>query len=559
MNTTDVSGGALLELKDLTIRFGKNGSETPAIDHVSFSVMPGETLAIVGESGSGKSVSSLAIMGLLPANTATISNGTIKFRGETVHDTKQLRGTSVAIIFQEPMTSLNPVMKCGKQVEEMLRHHKGLSGAEAKQKVISLFSEVKLPRPEQLAGSYPHQLSGGQRQRVMIAMALCCEPAVLIADEPTTALDVTVQASILELLKSIQVSRGMSMVFISHDLSVVSGIADHIVVMRKGQVVESGSARQVLFSPSHPYTVGLLKCRPGGKDLLKRLPTIGEIEKGNEFVPEIRIPHDSRGQTPILQVKELTKIYRSKKFLGRGEDTEVKAVDAVTFDVFPGETLGLVGESGCGKTTLSRMLLRLLESTSGSIFFKGKDISQLREEEMRLERKNMQMIFQDPYSSLNPKLLIGTSITEPMRVFSMVGDSTARKKKALQLLDRVGLPATAFDRYPHEFSGGQRQRIVIARALSMEPEFIICDESVSALDVSVQAQVLNLLMSLKEEMGLTYIFISHDLAVIRHMSDRIMVMNAGKIEEIGLAGDVLGHPTSPYTRRLLESLPTFES
>lgn len=555
MNTTDPTINPRVEVKHLTIRFGNNPN--PAIDDLSFVVYPGETLAIVGESGSGKSVSSLALMGLLPQKTTTISNGEFYFSGQRVLNPELLRGTTIAMIFQEPMTSLNPVMTCGGQVDEMLIHHLKIPKAEARKKTISLFEEVKLPRPDDLVDSYPHQLSGGQRQRVMVAMALCCEPSVLIADEPTTALDVTVQASILELLQNLQKSRGMSLIFISHDLAVVAGIADRIAVMKKGKLVEFGNASEVLRNPQHTYTKGLLACRPNSVLPLKRLTTIRDLEEGSVPVPEVRTRLDATAAEPLLVVRDLTRIFSSEKKLFGKRKEDVKAVNEVSFEVYPGETLGLVGESGCGKTTLSRMLLGLSETTSGSVIYKGVEINQLDAGQMRPFRKKMQLIFQDPFSSLNPKLTVGTCIEEPMQVFGLYGSNEGRKRKVLYLLDRVGLPANAFDRYPHEFSGGQRQRIVVARALSMEPEFIICDESVSALDVSVQAQVLNLLSELKEEMGLTYIFISHDLAVIRHMSDRIMVMNKGRIEEIGPAGQVLEHPKSPYTMRLMESLPTF--
>jgi peptide/nickel transport system ATP-binding protein len=568
----------LLAVNDLGVSFRSGETIQSAIQHVSFDVFPGKTLAIVGESGSGKTVSSLSIMSLLPRGKAIFDSGSFTFDSsafsldaeKSAHILpsdellKAMRGHGVAMIFQEPMTSLNPVMTCGEQVSEMLRKHLALGREEAWSRTLELFREVLLPRPEAILTQYPHQLSGGQRQRVMIAMAISCNPKILIADEPTTALDVTVQKEILTLLKNLQEKHGMAMIFITHDLGVVAEIADTIVVMCRGKIVERGLASNVLKHPEHTYTKGLLACRPQPGEKREQLITLADFEKPVKSAPNsIKVP-DLKKAAPdttkvLLDVHGVSKVYSGvKKFFQKSP--EVVAVKNVSFAIHTGETLGLVGESGCGKTTLSRMLLGLIPATGGSIVYDTKkygvqDITTLAKSELRKLRKEIQIIFQDPYSSLNPKHTIGDAITEPMRVFDLHETNTKRKKHALELLEKVGMKPELYDRYPHEFSGGQRQRIVIARALACEPSFIICDESVSALDVSVQAQVLNLLNDLKRDFGLTYLFISHDLNVVYHMSDRILVMNKGSVEEIGTCDQVFFHPQSDYTKRLLAAIP----
>ncbi len=576
----------LLEVKNLSVSFRNEKSVFKAVDDISFTIQPGETLGIVGESGSGKSVTSLSLMKLIAKPAGNIDNGMalLHTKSDGILDLLSLsdkvirkyRGNDIAMIFQEPMTSLNPVFTCGDQVAEALRLHKKLSKKEARIETIKLFNRVKLPRAESMYDSYPHQLSGGQKQRVVIAMAISCEPKILIADEPTTALDVTVQATILELLKELQEETGMGMIFITHDLGVISRIANKVLVMYKGKAVEQGSVAEIFNDPKHPYTKGLLACRPAKNISMKRLPVIGDFmsidangnyhetgESVNEVLDRLKVAdgaresklHELKSKTPLLSVRNLQTYFPIKKGLFGKVAGEVKAVDNVNFDVYPGETLGLVGESGCGKTTLGRSILRLVEPTGGEIIYNGTDIRSLDATKLRLFRKQMQLIFQDPYSSLNPRLTAGTAIQEPMKVHQLYSNEKERKEMVLQLLTKVGLKEEHYHRYPHQFSGGQRQRICIARALSLNPDFIICDESVSALDVSVQAQVLNLLNELKEEKGLTYIFISHDLSVVRFMSDRMLVMNKGCIEEMGEANEVYNNPKSEYTRKLIEAIP----
>ncbi|MFM9986094.1 MAG: ABC transporter ATP-binding protein [Flavobacteriales bacterium] len=572
----------LLRVNDLMVGFRSERGFQTAVKSVSFELLSGSTLAIVGESGSGKSVSSLSLMALLRKDKAFFEKGRFEFDAEAfrnvfnTYDEKSksptfslkpddehlslLRGKGIAMIFQEPMTSLNPVMTCGLQVSEMIRHHKKVDANEARKRTIALFEEVRLPRATEMFDQYPHQLSGGQRQRVMIAMAISCEPRILIADEPTTALDVTVQKGILELLKSLQTRYNMAMIFITHDLGVVAEIADNIVVMRKGEVVEKGSAKDILTNPKEPYTRGLMACRPDPEKKSVRLKTVDDFLKTDDpesiLRNDIRIPSELESmQNALLEVRHLSKIYEGKKSLFRKNGQEVRAVNDVNFNIGLGETLGLVGESGCGKTTLSRMLLGLIPASEGQILFKGKDITQLSSGEMRSLRKDMQIIFQDPYSALNPQHTIREAITEPMQVFGLHESAKGRLQRAKELMIQVGLSEDFLDRYPHEFSGGQRQRIVIARALAVQPSFLICDESVSALDVSVQAQVLNLLNDLKHQFNLTFLFISHDLNVVYYMSDRIMVMNKGKIEEMGPASDVFYRPQKEYTQLLLDSIP----
>lgn len=565
----------MLNVKNLDIQFlnEEDNSWLKAVDEVSFNVGKGKVLGIVGESGSGKSVTSFSIMRLHdPQNTKI--GGEIEFQRINLlnlsdEEIRKYRGNKIAMIFQEPMTSLNPVFTCGDQVKEAIILHQKADKRTAKKKTIALFNEVQLPRPEQIFDSYPHQLSGGQKQRVMIAMALSCNPELLIADEPTTALDVTVQKTILELLRKLKTERDMAMIFISHDLAVISEIADEVAVMYKGQIVEQGPAKRLFETPEHPYTKGLLACRPSPHRLLKKLPVVADFMNENKdmavahlleinsYTPrEIEVRRKQLyGMDPLLQVKQLCTWYPVNKGLFGKTKDYVKAVDNITFDVFPGETLGLVGESGCGKTTLGRSIIRLVEPTSGQILFNGTDITSLNAGGLRRMRRDVQIIFQDPYSSLNPRLTVGNALMEPLQVHKMFNNNAERKAHVLNLLKRVDLKAEHFSRYPHEFSGGQRQRIVIARALALQPRFIICDESVSALDVSVQAQVLNLLRELQQEFGLTYIFISHDLAVVKHISDRMLVMNKGKIEEQGFPEAIYYHPRADYTKKLIAAIP----
>jgi peptide/nickel transport system ATP-binding protein len=564
----------LLQIKNLSVDFVTEQGTVNALKNISFNVKAGEIVALVGESGSGKSVTSLSILQLLPSPPAQYTTGEILFTDDGAstidllkgnrYDLQNIRGNKIAMIFQEPMTSLNPVLTCGTQVMEALLLHKKISTSAAKQQTINWFEKVKLPNAAALFNRYPHQLSGGQKQRVMIAMAMCCNPSLLICDEPTTALDVTVQKTILQLIKELQEQTGMGVIFITHDLGVVAEIADRALVMYKGEVVEQNTVSAIFQNPQHPYTKALIACRPVNHERGKRLPVVSDFwgEK-----PEIRIPnsevvplvsgskHQLSNNPVLLSAQNLSVWFPSKKsFFGTPVDY-TKAVDDVSFEVYKGETLGLVGESGCGKTTLGRTLLRLIEPTAGKIIYNNIDLTKKKKEELVALRKEVQIIFQDPYSSLNPRLSIGPAIAEPMLVHKIVTDSKQRKEKTIELLEKVGLKAEHYNRYPHEFSGGQRQRIVIARALALNPNFIVCDESVSALDVSVQAQVLNLLNDLKKDFGFTSIFISHDLSVVRYISDRIMVMNKGKIEEIGNADDIYYKPASAYTKQLIAAIP----
>ncbi|MBO9674694.1 MAG: ABC transporter ATP-binding protein [Sphingobacteriaceae bacterium] len=565
----------MLNVENLNIDFYNQEDKNwfKAVKKISFNVKKGTVLGIVGESGSGKSVTSFSIMRLHDERLAKIT-GDIDFEDISLlnlssNEIRQIRGNQISMIFQEPMTSLNPVFTCGDQVAEAIILHQKVDKAEAKKQTIALFNEVQLPRPEKIFDSYPHQISGGQKQRVMIAMALSCNPKLLIADEPTTALDVTVQKTILQLLLKLKTERNMAMIFISHDLGVVNEIADEVAVMYKGEIVEQGPAKSIFENPQHPYTKGLLACRPSPSLQLKKLPVVADFLTGKIDDASAHLQPSNQLTTaevaarreklyamrPLLQVKDLCTWYPINSGLFGKTTDYVKAVDQINFEVFPGETLGLVGESGCGKTTLGRTILRLIQPTSGSIIFNGQDITHLDKNELRKLRKDIQIIFQDPYASLNPKLSIGQSIMEPLQVHRLYQNDTERKQKVLELLDKVGLKADHFNRYPHEFSGGQRQRVVIARALALQPKFIICDESVSALDVSVQAQVLNLIKDLQREFGLTYIFISHDLAVVKHISDRILVMNKGKIEEEGFPEQIFYTPKAAYTQKLIEAIP----
>ncbi len=572
--------GKLLDIKNLSVSFETEDGNVNAVNDVSFSLNKGETVGIVGESGSGKSVTSLSIMRLLPAEGKISGNvfyqppnqTTVNLTDLSNDEMRKFRGNDIAMIFQEPMTSLNPVFSCGKQVAEALILHKKINSREARERTVALFERVKLPRPEQMFGSYPHQLSGGQKQRVMIAMAMSCDPSILIADEPTTALDVTVQATILELMRKLQDENNTGLLFITHDLGVVAEVADRVIVMYKGKIVEEGKVSDIFYHPQHPYTKGLLACRPPLNKRLRILPTVRDFMKENEDgtiteimssvnYPENEISKDATkslheklySQEPILQVKNVKVRFPIRSGVFGNVTDYVHAVDDISFDVYPGETLGLVGESGCGKTTLGRAIIRLIEPTAGKIFFKGLDFSSLYGQELRRMRKNIQIIFQDPYSSLNPRMTIGNAILEPMKVHGLFPGK--RKQKVYELLEKVNLKEEHYNRYPHEFSGGQRQRICIARALSLQPEFIICDESVSALDVSIQAQILNLLNELKRDLNFTCIFISHDLSVVKFMSDRMIVMNQGKIEEIGDPDEIYAAPVSPYTQKLIASIP----
>lgn len=579
----------LLEIKNLVTEFKTEDEIVKAVNDITFTVHKGETVGIVGESGSGKSVTSLSVMRLIPNPPGRIAageiiyhsknNGAIDLTKISDAEMRKYRGNEVAMIFQEPMTSLNPVYTCGDQVMEAIMLHQKLSKQDAKAKTIELFKKVQLPRPEYMFDSYPHQLSGGQKQRVMIAMAMSCQPSILIADEPTTALDVTVQKTILDLMRDLQAENDMGIMFITHDLGVIAELADKVVVMYKGKIVEQGNVLDIFNNPQHPYTKGLLACRPPLNKRLHWLPTVNDFMKTDEFgemtesnasveevVSKLVItPHERAerhkklyAQEPLLQLKNIKMHFPLEKSIFGTTKSYVKAVDDVSFDVYPGETLGLVGESGCGKTTLGRTILRLLEPTAGEIYFKGRNITHIPPKEMRDIRKDIQIIFQDPYSSLNPRITIGEAIIEPMAVHGILEDDRARKARVLELLERVNMNESHFYRYPHEFSGGQRQRICIARALALKPQFIICDESVSALDVSVQAQVLNLLNELRDEFGFTYIFISHDLSVVKFMSDRMVVMNKGVIEEMGNADDIYANPQSEYTKRLISAIPKGE-
>jgi peptide/nickel transport system ATP-binding protein len=590
----------LLTVQDLTIDFRSQRGQTRAVAGVSLTVNRGEVVAIVGESGSGKSVTSLALLGLLAKPAAQLASGTALFESEKLgqvdlltlseKELQQVRGNDISMIFQEPMTSLNPVLTCGYQVVEALLLHTSLSKQAAKDRAIELFTEAQLPRPAQLFKAYPHEISGGQKQRVMIAMAMACRPALLIADEPTTALDVTVQAKILQLIRDLRHEHGTAVLFITHDLGVVAEIADRILVMYRGRVVEQGTVLDIFTNPQHPYTKGLLACRPHLSIGQARLPVVADFMEADNAgnltarssrreevveksaAPQLRqiidtsktfpVEQNERStadleiKPPLLQVENLQVYFPIRKGFFTRTTEFVKAVDDVSFTIYPGETVGLVGESGCGKTTLGRALLRLTEPTAGRILFEDTDLAALPTGELRHRRREFQLVFQDPYAALNPMLKVGEAILEPLRVHGVGGTRAEQKARVRELLRTVGLSDDAEQRYPHEFSGGQRQRICIARALALRPKLIVCDESVSALDVSVQAQVLNLLNDLKRELGITYLFITHDLSVARFMSDRLLVMSQGRIVESGPAADVYAHPKNPYTQQLLAAIPS---
>jgi peptide/nickel transport system ATP-binding protein len=605
----------LLSIQQLSISFATPGGLSPGVENVCLDVRRGEIVALVGESGSGKSITALSILQLLPMPPARVMSGEIYLTGrngqtidllrQTPEQLQKIRGGEIAMIFQEPMTSLNPVFTCGDQVMEAIRTHRKLGSQDVRRMAIALFEKVKLPDPERMLSRYPHQLSGGQKQRVMIAMAMSGGPSLLICDEPTTALDVTVQKTILELIRGLQREEDLGVIFITHDLGVVAEIADRALVLYKGKIVEEGPVKELFTRPKHPYTKGLLNCRPALHRKGVRLPVVSDFMGGaagvaatvvregegtsdipeqsegyervlneerssGEVISDSAVVGQDRGEASVgggmrsvsvgtgevtMTIDDLSVWYPSRKnWLGKPVQY-TKAVDGVSFEVYRGETLGLVGESGCGKTTLGRAMLRLVEPTAGRVLFEGAQLTALSPGEVKKRRSYIQLIFQDPYSSLNPRLSIGRAISEAMEVHGIGATDRERKARVVELLEKVSLRADHFDRYPHEFSGGQRQRIVIARALSLHPSFLVCDESVSALDVSVQAQVLNLLNDLKKEFGFTVVFISHDLSVIRYISDRILVMNKGRIEEIGEAEAVYSHPKTDYTQKLIDAIP----
>ena len=550
----------LLEVQNLTIRFGAN----TVVDDLSFVLPKGKTLAIVGESGSGKSLTALALLGLLPTE-AQLSVQQLHFQPSTeqsfqlqncqAKDWQQIRGKAIGMIFQEPMTSLNPLQRCGQQIDEVLRLHLGLNAQQARQRSLEWLVKVKIQDPERIYRSYPHEISGGQKQRVMIAMAMCCNPSLLLADEPTTALDATVQKDIILLMRELQQEFNTAILFISHDLSLVEGLADQVLVMQQGKLVEKGSSEQIFEHAQAPYTKALLSCRPPLDHKVARLATIDDfVEKEQESeVKNTAPPIQPIASTNLLEVKNLSTWFSvQKSWFGKNRNW-VKAVQDASFDIKAGQTLGLVGESGSGKTTLGRSLLRLIEPTAGTIHYNGQNIEKIEAEAMRQLRRELQIVFQDPYSSLNPRLPVGLAITEPMKVHGICSNDQDRVERCISLLEQVGLQADHFTRYPHEFSGGQRQRLCIARALAVQPRFLVCDEAVSSLDVSVQATVLNLLKDLQAKQGLTYLFISHDLAVVRFMCDDIMVMKDGVIVEKGAAEQVFEAPAHPYTQALLEA------
>jgi len=555
----------LLEIKNLSISFQKSNEIFKALNDISFQIESGKFTAVVGESGSGKSLTALSILQLLPEG-ASVSGNIIFNTNENSTELTSLnnksisniRGHQISMIFQEPMTALNPLIKCGKQVTEILIQHKKISKQAAKEKTLQLFKEVELPNPEKIFNSYPHQISGGQKQRVMIAIAIACNPKLLIADEPTTALDVRVQKSIMGLLKKLQLQYNMSVMLITHDLGLVSDVADDIVVLYKGNIVEQGNARNLLTNPGNAYTKGLLMCKPSPEMKGKRLPVLSDFLSTENQLKVGKIEHEFatknvKADNPVIAVDSLKVYYPSSKNIWGKITSYHKALDGVSFDVYAQETIGIVGESGCGKTTLGRTILQLIQPTSGTIKINGQDVN--RENNAINKGKELQIVFQDPYGSLNPRLTIGDAITEPMKVHGLFVNNKQRKDKAIELMEQVSLKADQFNKYPHQFSGGQRQRICIARALSTEPSIMVFDESVSALDVSVQAQVLNLINELKSTYKFTSLFISHDLSVVHYISDRIIVMKDGKIVEQGDANEIFFNPKEDYTRELIGSIP----
>ena len=548
----------LISVQDLRVSFRMSKTETvEAVKGVSFDIPANSTVALVGESGSGKSVSAMSIVRLLPDNAILAPSSKILYNGRDllsapIEEMRALRGKDISVVFQEPMSSLNPVFTVGEQIAEVLRIHLKMSARQAMDRTLELMTEVGIPNPKERLKSYPHELSGGQQQRVMIAMAIACEPKLLIADEPTTALDVTVQRQIMDLLARLQERQKMSVLFISHDLGLVGEISDQVVVMRSGEVREAGDVATIFNAPSNAYTKALLACRPRLDSRPKRLAVIDDIVNNRPIITEQRVCAPANGPA-LIEVTGLCKDYPLKT--GLFKRSVFSAVKQADFSLHKGRTLGVVGESGSGKTTVGMMLTRLTDATAGSIMFEGKDLAQLSAAEMRAYRSRIQIIFQNPYASLNPRFTVGQILMEPMRIHRIGKDDDDRARLALAMIEKVGLTREAFGKYPHEFSGGQRQRIAIARCLTMKPEIIVCDESVSALDVSVQATVLNLLLDLQEEFGLTYVFISHDLAVVKYMADEILVMNQGEIVERGNADDIYARPQHEYTKRLLGSIP----
>ncbi|MFN3908758.1 MAG: ABC transporter ATP-binding protein [Flavobacterium sp.] len=555
----------ILQIQNLSVGFGSENQYRTVLHEINWELFSNEILGIVGESGSGKSVGCFAIAGLLPAKKAKITQGKILLEridlyAQTEKEWQQLRGKHIGMVFQEPMSALNPSMTCGRQIEEVLAQHTQLAKTEIKNKVLQLLEQVKLPYPERIYQSYPHQISGGQKQRVVIAMAIACEPKILIADEPTTALDVTVQREILDLLVEIKNKMGMSIVFISHDLSLVANFSDRVLIMQHGKIVEQGVTQQVFQHPKEIYTKALLASKPNPNERLKRLPTIQDflnntpLKVANSKEERKERLQAMEQQTPLLEIKNVEKTYWSQVgFFGKKQ--AYQAVNDVSLKIYEGETLGLVGESGCGKSTLGNLILKLDQPQKGAIFYQGTDITQLNNDAFRQLRKQIQVIFQDPFASLNPKLTVGKAILEPMQVHGILSNTQERKDFVIELLQKVGLQAEHFNRYPHEFSGGQRQRIGIARSIALQPKLVVCDESVSALDISVQAQVLNLLNDLKDDYQFTYLFISHDLQVVKYMSDHVAVMQQGKIVEYNEADALYEQPQHPYTQKLLQAIP----
>lgn len=559
---------SLIQIKNLSIEFQTDEASVKAVKNISFNIPAGKTVGLVGESGSGKSVTSLAVMRLIPNPPGRITSGEILFEGQDLlkipeAQMRKVRGNKISMIFQEPMTSLNPVFTVGDQISETLILHQKMTKQQALEKSIDLLKQVGIPNPQERVKSYPHELSGGQRQRVMIAIAIACEPDLLIADEPTTALDVTIQKQILDLLADLQKKYGMSILFITHDLGVIADIADEVVVMYRGDIVERGRTQEIFAAPKHPYTKGLLACRPSLESNPRRLPVVSDFMtsdgKERSDIQHTKVKKETRKvsekQNVLLEIKNVRKHFPMKtSFFGRVQ-TWVKAVDDVSLTVRKGRTLGLVGESGCGKTTLGRTILRLIEPTDGEIVYDGTDITKVDRETMRAMRRRMQIVFQDPYASLNPRMTVGSAIMEPMIIHNLGANRSERLDMAADLMKRVGLEPSMLGRYPHEFSGGQRQRVCIARALAVKPEFIICDESVSALDVSIQAQILNLLLDLQDEFHLTYVFISHDLAVVKFVADEVAVMYNGRVVELNDAVGIYENPQHDYTKKLLGAIP----
>ena len=556
----------LLEIKNLHINFLEEGISAAAVEDISLTVTKGKITAIVGESGSGKSVTALSILQLLPKKAAIQGKILFSRDGSNQEDLLRLdarhintiRGNHISMVFQEPMTSLNPVLTCGYQVMETLARHQKLSREKAKEKTIHLFEQVELPQPATMLTRYPHEISGGQKQRVMIAMAICCEPELLIADEPTTALDVRIQKNILQLIKELQLKQNMGVLFITHDLGLVADIADELIVMYKGRIVEKGKAAEILNNPQHNYTRALLACRPAAGSKGKKLAVLSDyIEKGNQLSVE-KIEHTTARHEqaiPFLTIEGLNVYYPVKKNLFGKPVSFIKAVDQVSFEVNKGEITGLVGESGCGKTTLGRAILQLIKPTAGKIWLNGNELTAMPANKLRAFRKEFQIVFQDPYGSLNPRITIGDAILEALHVHRLYENATIRKEEVINMLEKVQLSPDHFKRYPHQFSGGQRQRICIARALVLDPSFLVFDESVSALDVSVQASILNLINELKNSMNFTAIFISHDLSVVHYISDKILVMNQRKIIESGNADDIYHNPGMEYTKQLIDAIP----